>query len=99
MLKTAFDDNAMGKTQTFEWFSRFRRGKNLVEVCEHLGHPSTGHTNENVEKVRKIINKVRQNSFGGSWHVRPLIWNKPTNSNGGLEHAANLHRVFVSVAH
>jgi hypothetical protein len=26
MLKTALGDNAMGRTQTFEWFSRFKRG-------------------------------------------------------------------------
>jgi hypothetical protein len=25
MLKTAFDGNAMGRTQTSEWFSRFKR--------------------------------------------------------------------------
>jgi hypothetical protein len=29
MLKIAFGDNAMGRTQTFEWFSRFKRGSNI----------------------------------------------------------------------
>jgi hypothetical protein len=27
MLKTAFGDDAMGRTQTFEWFSRFKLGE------------------------------------------------------------------------
>jgi hypothetical protein len=29
MLKTVFGDNAMGRTQTFEWFSQFKRGSNI----------------------------------------------------------------------
>jgi hypothetical protein len=34
MLKTAFGDNAMRRTQTFEWFSRF---KTWIEHQEHAG--------------------------------------------------------------
>jgi hypothetical protein len=34
MIKTAFGDNAMGRTQTFEWFSRF---KTWIEHQEHVG--------------------------------------------------------------
>jgi hypothetical protein len=47
MLKTASGDNAMGRTQTFEWFARFKRGKTSVESSERSGRPSTGHTDEN----------------------------------------------------
>jgi hypothetical protein len=32
MLKTAFGDTAMGRTQTFEWFSRFKRGSNIKSM-------------------------------------------------------------------
>jgi hypothetical protein len=32
MIKTAFGDNAMGRTQTFEWFSRFKRRETSVEI-------------------------------------------------------------------
>jgi hypothetical protein len=35
MLKTAFGDSAMRRTQAFEWFSRFKR---RVEHQEHVGH-------------------------------------------------------------
>jgi transposase len=44
MLKTAFGDNAMGRTQTFEWFCRFKRGSNLKSMlviffyCEVIVH-------------------------------------------------------------
>jgi hypothetical protein len=55
MLKTAFDDNATGRTQTFEWFSQFKCKQTAIEDCEHSGPPSTGHTDENVEIVLKIV--------------------------------------------
>jgi hypothetical protein len=32
MLKTAFSDNARGRTQTTEWFSRFKRGSNIKSM-------------------------------------------------------------------
>jgi hypothetical protein len=31
MLKTAFGDNVMGRTQILQWFSRFKRGETSVE--------------------------------------------------------------------
>jgi hypothetical protein len=53
MLKTAFGDNAMGRTQTSEWFSRFKRGETSAEDSGRSDCPSTGPTDENVENVRK----------------------------------------------
>jgi transposase len=63
MLKTTFGDNAMGKAQTFEWFSRFKRGETSVEDSERSGRPSTGRTEENVENVRKIVIEDRRNTI------------------------------------
>ncbi|PNF29737.1 hypothetical protein B7P43_G11208 [Cryptotermes secundus] len=31
MLKTAYKDDAMGKTQVFEWFSRFKNGEMSID--------------------------------------------------------------------
>jgi hypothetical protein len=63
MLKTAFGDDAMGRTQTFEWFSRFKRGETSVKDSEHSGRLSTGRTDGNVENVRKIVNEDRRNTI------------------------------------
>jgi hypothetical protein len=63
MLKTALGDNAMGRTQTGEWFSRFKRGENSVEHSERSDHPSTGRTDKNVENVRKIFNEDGRNTI------------------------------------
>jgi predicted transcriptional regulator len=63
MLKTAFGDNAMGRTQAFEWFSRFKRGETSVEDSERSGRPSTCRTEKNVENVRKIVNEHGRNTI------------------------------------
>jgi hypothetical protein len=63
MLKTAFGDNAMGRTQSFERFSRFKLGETLVEDSERSGRPSTGRTDENVGSVREIFNEDRRNTI------------------------------------
>jgi hypothetical protein len=54
MLKTAFGDNDMGRTQTLEWFPSFKCGIASVEDCEHC-QPCTGHTDKNMVNGCKII--------------------------------------------
>jgi hypothetical protein len=51
MLKEAFDDNALGQTQTYEQFKRFKNGRMSVNDEEHSGRPWTRTTTENVAKV------------------------------------------------
>jgi histone-lysine N-methyltransferase SETMAR len=63
ILKTAFGDIAMGRTQTFEWFSRFKRGETSIEDSLRSGRPPTGRTDENVENVRKIVSENRRNTI------------------------------------
>jgi hypothetical protein len=42
-------------------FSRFKSGETLNEDCECSGSTSTGHTEENVEKVYKTVHGDRHN--------------------------------------
>jgi hypothetical protein len=58
-VPAAFADNAMGRTQVFEWFYRFKSGETSVEYCEFSGHLSTRRTEENIKKDGKIINEGR----------------------------------------
>jgi hypothetical protein len=44
----------------FEWLSWFKHEETSVESCDLQGSSSIGHTDENVEKVGKIINKYRR---------------------------------------
>jgi len=53
----AFKEEALNRTQVFEWFARFKRGEMSVEDHPHSGRPSTSRTDENVEKIREKINE------------------------------------------
>jgi hypothetical protein len=66
MLKTAFDRNTRGTTDTSEWFPPFKYWETLAEDCRHSGHPSTLHTDENVEKVYKILNRNQESTISMS---------------------------------
>jgi len=46
MLKIAFGDNAMGRTQIFLWSYSLKHRETLLGDCEHLGCSSTGHRNK-----------------------------------------------------
>jgi hypothetical protein len=63
MLQQAFGNEAKGRTQCFEWFSRFKAGRTSVEDDERSGRPSTSKTEANIEKVRKAVHKDRRQSI------------------------------------
>lgn len=50
MLHQAFGDEALGRTQCFEWHSHFRRGQTLAED-KRSGQPGNSTTPENVKKT------------------------------------------------
>jgi hypothetical protein len=60
MLKEAFDDNALGQTQTYEWFKPFKNGRISVDNEDRFGRPSTVTTTENVTKVREAFLEDRR---------------------------------------
>jgi hypothetical protein len=53
---TAFGENVMGRKQNFEKFYS-------VEDCKRSGRPSTGGTEENLDRVREIINESVRNTI------------------------------------
>ena len=60
MLQKAFKEEALSRTQVFEWYARFKRGEMSVEDHPHSGCLSTSCTDENVEKIQKQINEDRR---------------------------------------
>ena len=63
MLKTAYKGDALGKTQVFEWFSRFKSGEMSIEDQARSGRPSTARTDENVKKIHEIIMEDRRKTI------------------------------------
>jgi hypothetical protein len=74
MLKTYFGNNDKGRTQTFEWISRFKRRETLAEDCEHSGHPFTGRTEKDVKKVHKIVSKDQQITISDTSDILGLLY-------------------------
>ena len=60
MLKTAFGEQAMGRSQTFQWFSRFKAGRSSIDNDERSGRPVCSSTPEVIERVRQIIREDRR---------------------------------------
>jgi hypothetical protein len=69
-----FNNNAIGRTQTFEWFSIFKSGDTTAEDS-FTRLLSTDRGDENLDNVRKIVKEdLRSNTFPGGCQVRPLLW-------------------------
>jgi len=60
MLKISFRVEAMGRTQTYEWWKRFKEGRTSVDDDPCSGRPSTSKTDDNVAKVREVIRSNRR---------------------------------------
>lgn len=63
MLKTAFGEQAMGHSQTFQWFSRFKAGRTSIDDDERSGQPVSSSTPEMIERVRQIIREDRRRTI------------------------------------
>ena len=54
MLKIAFREESIGRTQTYEWYKHFKEGRTSVDDDPCSGRPSTSKTDDNVAKVREV---------------------------------------------
>jgi len=52
MLKTAFGEQAMGRSQTFQWFCRFKAGRTSIDDDERSDQPVSSSTPEMIERLR-----------------------------------------------
>ncbi|KAJ8723934.1 hypothetical protein PYW07_007914 [Mythimna separata] len=74
MLKTAYKDDAIGKTQVFEWFSRFKNGEMSIDDKPRSGRPATARTDENVKKIREIILEDRRRTIEEIVELSGVTW-------------------------
>ena len=57
---TGVREESREQKSVYEWFKRFREGKETTEDEPHSGQPSTSRTQEMIEKVRLMLAQDRQ---------------------------------------
>ena len=60
MLTTVYGEHAVTLKCVYEWFKRFREGRDTVEDAPRTGRPTTARTQENVEKVKELLARDRR---------------------------------------
>jgi len=63
MLKTAFGEQAIGRSHTFQWFFRFKANRTSTDDDERSGRPVSSSTPEVIERVRQITRKDRRRTI------------------------------------
>ena len=63
LLTEVYGDQCLSRTQIFEWFKKFKEGRKYVGDNPKSGRPSTAKTQENVEKVARIVRGDRRLSI------------------------------------
>lgn len=61
MIQEVFKDRALGRTQVFEWYVRFKAGK--LDDDERSGRPSTSTTPEKIAQIQKCIREDRRQTI------------------------------------
>ncbi|UYV61900.1 hypothetical protein LAZ67_1007019 [Cordylochernes scorpioides] len=60
MLQTAYGDAVLSRRRVFEWYKRFKEGREETADNERSGRPSTSTTPEKVDKVLELVREVRR---------------------------------------
>ena len=60
LLHHSYGEDAMGRTQVFDWFCGFKEGRTSVESDPRSERPSTSRNEEMIAKIRKIIRNKRR---------------------------------------
>jgi len=58
LLKKVYGDECLSHTQVFEWFKRFKGGREEIGDEQRPGHPSTSKTDANIKKLVKLLDKI-----------------------------------------
>ncbi|UYV84749.1 hypothetical protein LAZ67_X003306 [Cordylochernes scorpioides] len=60
LIKEAFGDAALSRSRTFEWFSRFLKGREKVNDDQHTGRPRSLRCEENKLKIKESNNLTEE---------------------------------------
>ena len=74
MPQEAFKEEALSKTQVYEWYSRFKGGEMSCEDQPRSGRPSACQNDEYLEKVRNAINADHRQTIDEISEITGLSW-------------------------
>ena len=73
MLEAAYKEAALGKTQVYEWFSRFRNG-DLSLADQPRSGSSTSRMDENIARIRELILEDRRRAIDDLVDLCGVSW-------------------------
>jgi len=62
-LNKVYGDEFLSRTQVFEWFKRFKEGREEIGEDKGPGRPSTSKTEANIDKFGEIVRQNRRLSI------------------------------------
>ncbi|GFW45212.1 protein GVQW3 [Trichonephila clavipes] len=60
MMKTAFGEEAMSRARVFEWFRRFKEGRQSVNSDPRIGRPFNSRNEDNIAQVKAVVHFDRR---------------------------------------
>ena len=60
MIRTVYGDDSLSRTQCYEWFRRFKEGRESVEDDHRSGRPSTSTDDFHVNQVNELVRSNRR---------------------------------------
>jgi len=60
MLRQAYGEDCLSRTQCYEWYQRFRSGRTSIEDDPKSGRPSSSTGDDHIERVRSVIRENRR---------------------------------------
>ncbi|XP_004683275.2 PREDICTED: putative uncharacterized protein FLJ37770 [Condylura cristata] len=60
LLKEAYGSDVMSRARVFDWYKRFKEGREDVRDDARSGRPVTHRTDENIQKVKDLVCSNRQ---------------------------------------
>jgi transposase len=55
LLQKAHGNDSLSRSTTFEWFKRFREGRESLEDDERSGRATTSRSEQTIQKVRQLV--------------------------------------------
>ncbi|PNF25045.1 hypothetical protein B7P43_G06995, partial [Cryptotermes secundus] len=74
MLRQAFNDDALRKSQVYEWFSHFKSGNMSTEDMPRPERPSTGRNDKNIAKIKRAIDEDHRKTIDQLSEETNISW-------------------------